>query len=811
MNDRSMRNPAYQPLTDQQLSEIDELSDRFEQELVGGTDPRIEIFLAEAPESVRDGLLVELLAMEIEVRFSRGEQASVRDYWSRFPDQAELIENAFDFAENSDVPTSPIGKFDEPTETGAVAGSAVSRGGTAPESHRTEDATSLGPRPFGRYTLQRLLGKGGMGSVYLAHDGELDRKVAIKFPEFDDRPEVAAAAIERFRREARAMATVHHPNICPIFDVGQHDGRHYLTMAWIDGRTLSDVVGSLSQTEIVRLAMTTARALHAAHQAGVVHRDLKPSNVMLDKRGEPIVMDFGLASRAAVSESGLTHSGLVIGSPAYMAPEQVDAAHDWIGPRTDVYALGVILYQLLTGRRPFDGAGLSVLGKIAAGIRPESPSQIAAVSPSLEAICLKAMAHRIADRFESAKDLADSLDRWLTTPDSGSVRARPSRRKTALIAGGIVVLALGSLLMDITSGPDSTEKLPGFQDAVELTGSGIVTAPTNNRLEPMPASEVVSDQAAPALLKAPFDEQQARVGQQEWADYLGLPIEYTNSIGMTFRLIPPGEYLMGNTSEGIAAALMAFPQPNVRATIESEGPQRKVVTKPIYLGVTEVTQSQYEQVMGIKPSCFSATGRGKDAVADLETDSYPVESVSRFDAADFCVELSQQELLDSRSDETVTSMESTGYRLPTEAEWEYACRAGTTTAYCVGESVVQFADCGWFLDNANGTTHPVGGNEANAWGLYDMCGNVWEWCQNQSVEHLSYPVTDARGSLSSEGVLRGGSWKDPAAYCRSVCRSNLLPDSAFNNSGFRVALTADAVKELLGKAPEDQPPHAVVR
>ncbi len=307
-----------------------------------------------------------------------------------------------------------------------------------------------------------LLGKGGMGSVYLAHDSELDRNVAIKFPEFDDRPDLAAAAIERFRREARAMATVHHPNICPIFDVGHHDGRHYLTMAWIDGQTLSEVAGSLSQAEIVRLVMTTSRALHAAHQAGVVHRDLKPSNVMLDKRGEPIVTDFGLASRAAVSDSGLTHSGLIIGSPAYMAPEQVDAAHDKVGPRTDVYALGVILYQLLTGRRPFDGAGLSVLGKIAAGIRPESPSQIADVSPALEAICLKAMAHQIEDRFESAEALADSLDDWLKARHAASAQARPSRRKTALMAGGMAFLALSSLLMAIANRPYSTEKLPGL-------------------------------------------------------------------------------------------------------------------------------------------------------------------------------------------------------------------------------------------------------------------------------------------------------------------------------------------------------------
>jgi serine/threonine protein kinase len=812
MHDPSIRNPAYQSLTDQQFFEIDELCDRFDQKLVSGNGPRIETFLVEAPEAARHSLLAELLTIEIEHRCSRGEQATADEYVSRFPDQVRLIEDAFDFARESDVPTGSIARFDEATVTIAVADTARNGVGTSPELHRAGESPFFTPQSFGRYTLLRLLGKGGMGSVYLAHDSELDRRVAIKFPEFDGRPDVATAAIERFRREARAMATIQHSNICPIFDVGQHEGRHFLTMGYVDGQSLSEAVGTLSQVEIVRLIMMTAHALHAAHLAGVVHRDLKPSNVMLHKHGEPIVTDFGLASRASVSECGLTQSGLIIGSPAYMAPEQVEAEHDKVGPRTDVYALGVIFYQLLTGRRPFEGTGLSVLGKIAAGIRPESPSQIAAVPPALEAICLKAMAHQIEHRFASAEELADSLAQWLKTADIEAVQARRSRWKAVSMAGGIAVLALSSLLMAIANRPDSTEKLPGFQETDEVPASGTVTASDNDHPRLTHAPEMVPDDVVPALLIAPFDEQQARAGQQEWADHLGLPVEYTNSIGMTFRLIPPGEYLMGNTSAGIEAALKAFPQTNVRATIESEGPQRKVLTKAIYLGVTEVTQSQYEQVMGTNPSCFSATGRGKDAVVNLETDDYPVESVSRFNATDFCLKLNQHELLRSfasRSDETAVSVEETGYRLPTEAEWEFACRAGTDTAFSFDESVAQFADYGWFLGNADGATHPVRGKEANPWGLYDTYGNAWEWCLNRPDEYPSDPAADARDLLSGEGVLRGGSWKDPAAYCRSVCRTSLLPDAPFSNCGFRVALTADAVKVLLSNTGANVPPAAV--
>ena len=164
--------------------------------------------------------------------------------------------------------------------------------------------------------------------------------------------------------------------------------------------------------------------------------------------------------------------------------------------------------------------------------------------------------------------------------------------------------------------------------------------------------------------------------------HLGVPAEYENSIGMKFRLVPPCEFLMGSTPEEIEAELKLATGLGVewmREEIESEGPRHRVVlTKPNYVGVTEVTQLQYEQVMGTNPSNFSATGRGKDAVANLDTRNYPVETVSWYDAVEFCSKLSQQEQRKPfylRSGETVTSLEGTGYRLPTDAEWEYACRA----------------------------------------------------------------------------------------------------------------------------------------
>jgi formylglycine-generating enzyme required for sulfatase activity len=157
----------------------------------------------------------------------------------------------------------------------------------------------------------------------------------------------------------------------------------------------------------------------------------------------------------------------------------------------------------------------------------------------------------------------------------------------------------------------------------------------------------------------------------------------------------------------------------------------------------------------------------------------------------------------------VTSLEGTGYRLPTEAEWEFVCRAGTDSAFCFGESVAQSGDAGWFSENSNGTTHPVRSKEANPWGVYDTSGNVWEWCEDCFGNYPGGPVTDPRSPLSVQRVLRGGSWKDPAAHCRSAWRCNLWPDSPFSNCGFRVVLTSDAVNDLLSRRAVTAPSAAV--
>ncbi len=272
------------------------------------------------------------------------------------------------------------------------------------------------PAQIGRYRILARLGAGGMGTVYKAHDPQLNRTVAVKVPHFDGPPDKVAARVQRFAREARAAAQVWHPHVCPIFDVGEHEGQPYVVMAFVEGESLAQRLARQGRYEDVAQAATLARqvldGLGAVHGHGIVHRDLKPGNIMLGADGHPVLMDFGLA-RPEDAEESLTSEGVVLGTPAYMAPEQASGQSDRVGPWTDVYSLGVVLYQVLTGRLPFDGPPLTVLSRIVHEA-PPPPSRLRPdLDPSLEAAVMKALAKEPRERYQAAREMADGLGGWL--------------------------------------------------------------------------------------------------------------------------------------------------------------------------------------------------------------------------------------------------------------------------------------------------------------------------------------------------------------------------------------------------------------
>jgi serine/threonine protein kinase len=271
------------------------------------------------------------------------------------------------------------------------------------------------PREFGRYLVEKLLGRGGMGAVYLAQDILLGRQVALKTPTLSGPS--AAATRARFLREAQSAAALLHPNICPIHDLGEIDGVPYLTMPFLRGETLSRRIGPGQLFEpraAAELVRKIALALQAAHEHGVIHRDLKPANVMIDERGEPVVMDFGLARLENVTF--LTQQGEVMGTPAYMPPEQIIGDVAAVGPASDVYSLGVVLYELLVGIPPFQGDLLALASQVMLDEPPPPSRRQPGLDPRLDAICLRCLAKRPGDRWLSMRDLAGALEEFLGPP-----------------------------------------------------------------------------------------------------------------------------------------------------------------------------------------------------------------------------------------------------------------------------------------------------------------------------------------------------------------------------------------------------------
>ena len=269
--------------------------------------------------------------------------------------------------------------------------------------------------------------------------------------------------------------------------------------------------------------------------------------------------------------------------------------------------------------------------------------------------------------------------------------------------------------------------------------------------EKLPAEEPKDN---PAKVVAPFDAERASASQAEWAGHLSIPAKLRNSIGMEFMVIPPGEFIMGSP-------------PSELGRLDNERCRRVVLTKPFLIGSTEVTQSQYEAVTGSNPARFKGANN-------------PVEKVSWEDADEFCRKLS-----------AIPAEQSAGrvYRLPREDEWEFACRAGTETTYSFGNDTSLADKYVWYKANSGGQTHPVAQKLPNSWGLYDMHGNIFEWCEIEPAGDHRFLDVDSKGLYESWGqVYRGGAWINREDRVRSASRSVYKPTFRYHYMGFRVAL-----------------------
>jgi tetratricopeptide (TPR) repeat protein/tRNA A-37 threonylcarbamoyl transferase component Bud32 len=459
MNDDTLPNSDARPLA--VLARVDKVCDRFEAAWPDpgrpAPRPRIEDYLGETLEPERSQLLTQLLALELEYRRAAGEIPLLQDYRQRFPNHGEVVCRVFTVPET--VPTQPTAN--------------LSATPPAPGDHST----------LARFRPLRLHAEGGLGEVHVAEDSELHREVALKRirDEYADDPD----SRHRFLREAEITGGLEHPGIVPVYGLGQYaDGRPYYAMRFIKGDSLKQAIERFHQAEgpkrdpgertlalreLLGRFVAVCNVVAYAHSRGVLHRDLKPDNVMLGPYGETLVVDWGLAKpvgrpedRKDSAEETLvptmpigaqpSQMGQVIGTPAYMAPEQAAGRLDQLGPASDVYSLGATLYCLLTGKAPFENREVwRILEKVYRGEFPP-PRQINSSIPRpLSAICLKAMALKPEDRYASAQALADDMEHWLADEpvrayrEPSRVRAgRWVRRHKALVsaAGAAVLVAV---------------------------------------------------------------------------------------------------------------------------------------------------------------------------------------------------------------------------------------------------------------------------------------------------------------------------------------------------------------------------------
>ena len=672
---------------------------------------------------------------------------------------------------------------------------------TKPSSPSSSVPFAMLPAEFGRYRVLSLLGQGGMGAVYLAEDTQLGRKVALKLPSFDVSE---TKRLERFVREAKSSAGLLHPNICPVFDAGSIAGRPYISMAYINGKTLDDEIDPdrpMEPKRAVEIVRKIALALQDAHENGIVHRDLKPANVMMSAKGEPVVMDFGLAKNLGEfdeRESKLTQQGAVMGTPSYMSPEQVRGDIEQIGPATDIYALGVILFELLTGRTPYGGSMGLVMAKILTAPVPPLREFRPGADVRLEVICQQAMAKDIAARPVSMAMFAAQLGEYLQHADAVPViatllpdapfgdlvevlvtkKVRTKRTRKAkparwpMIVGSVV---LGLLLVVV-----------GIQMTVRTKQGTVAVATPEKAVEEFKKKDEKQTVPTPIARGPMFPGDAPGVlSDRKGGDEISF--EIADGVKMLFCWIPAGECQLGSPKaeqDYVTKTFFAGNRPDW-LDAETENSRGQFKTEGFWLAKTECTQKEWESVMGENPSHFCASGGGKAKVQGWDTGNFPVEQVSWDDAQVY------MNKLNARSGVATAFGKVGNFKLPHEDEWEYAYRGrmgnmrpfywgeslNGTEANCDGNYPYNTQTMGVNLERtskvgsyANVSPHP--------WGVCDMSGNVSQWCDNwYSIEHKY------KGR-----VLRGGSWFLNPSFCRAAIRYFTPTDTRYISIGFRVCL-----------------------
>ncbi len=646
---------------------------------------------------------------------------------------------------------------------------------------------------LGRYHILEQLGEGGMATVYKAYDTRLETDVAVKVIRTDNiLPSTLERTLKRFEREAKALARLTHPNIVKVTDYGEHEGKPYLVMVYLPGGTLKQKLGKpVSWREAARLLLPIARALDFAHRQNMIHRDVKPSNILITADGEPMLTDFGIAKILDLEETqDLTGTGMGIGTPEYMAPEQ------WTGktsPQSDQYALGVVLYEMLTGRKPYSADTPAAILLKQATEPLQRPSAFARDLPDkVEKLLLKALAKNPEDRYANMGEFAIALESALggTSAPAKPQPARPREQredtKATMVQEGTILKESSAPARPIPSPTGSPSR--ALREEAKGGVLSLSKHDDRNHLRYWPLALiglvclfglifilVYGDRLTTTLFPTPtitYTSTPTRPPTSTPTKPLTPTVTFTSTPGigstwtrpadgMVMMFVPAGFFRMGSQDNDF-----------------DEHPIHTVNLDAYWMDRTEVTNKMYaiceEAGICTHPQGVNSATR-KNYYADKQYADFPVVNVDWNQVNTYC--------------------QWAEARLPTEAEWEKAARGMDGRVYPWGDTLPTCSLANFDPHTSNqciGNTSKVGSYESgkSPYGIYDLAGNVWEWVADWfEPDYYSISPTNNPMGPSSGGyrALRGGSWYsgDLSGNVRSSLRGGSVPVNSNFDLGFR--------------------------
>jgi serine/threonine protein kinase len=618
--------------------------------------------------------------------------------------------------------------------------------------------SSLIGQNFGRYQILELLGEGGMATVYKAYDTRLDREVAIKVIRRDAFPQdQTEMLLKRFERESKSLAKLSHPNIVGVIDYGDFEGSPYLVMEYLSGGTLRQKLGRpIPWREAVQMALPIANALDYVHDRNIINRDVKPSNVLLTEKGQPMLTDFGLVKLfgdEAKDSTHLTSSGTGLGTPDYMAPEQ------WTGETTaqsDLYSFGVILYEMITGHRPYTAdTPAGVLLKQATEPLPLPTRYITDLPRDVESVLLKALAKEPQDRYPNMHTLIAELQNLLAGRgvQASLIKTETLREKmTGRVSKPAAPAAQSSWLIPALAGGGILFLILIFGAVLFFASSNLFAAPT---LTPAPTVEILPSSTATEILPTETSQPTSMPTEAILPTDTPFLTEIKDEKNVPMIYIPAGEFTMGSDASGDIGSR----------------PAHKVNVDAFYIDKFEVTNERYYSCV-YAVECRRPTSQGSAKRNTYFNNqvfaNYPVIYVNWKMANAYC--------------------EWRGARLPTEAEWEKAARGTDERIYPWGGGEL---DCSFAnYQSCVGDTSPVDQYETGKsfYGVYGMAGNVWEWTSSLFMPY-PFDATDGREDQlkAGERTVRGGGWNvfGGSANIRVDVRLKIDPVHAGPFVGFR--------------------------